>query len=231
MFRLSLLALAISAALLLPSVALALVSIDSFSGGSFLLEDTTGESGVERSNQSGVPGVLGGTRETSLDLFLGLLATAQVDSGLFSVSHDGRGATASLTYDGLADGTVGIFPGLGGIDLSVGGEDRIVLDLISVSGGLDIGVTLWDSTSTDSVLLTPIQSAGDQVFLFSSFAHIDFTDIRAIEIDFHMGPNDSFSIGSIAAVAVIPEPSTALLFAVGLVGLAVRRKRPIDGSP
>jgi hypothetical protein len=47
----------------------------------------------------------------------------------------------------------------------------------------------------------------------------------ALTIQFDLSPFDSASITSVFNVEPIPEPGTALLFGLGLVGLVVRTRR------
>jgi len=71
----------------------------------------------------------------------------------------------------------------------------------------------------------PILGPGDYDFPLSSFCPVDLTDVDEIDL-LVRAENVSDVLYEISQVIVIPEPSTAFLLGMGLVGLATRRVVP-----
>jgi hypothetical protein len=69
-----------------------------------------------------------------------------------------------------------------------------------------------------------ILGAGEYTFLLPTVGGIDFTQIDKIELEITTGSIAPFT-AAISHFAVIPEPSTATLLAVGLAGIAAGRRR------
>jgi hypothetical protein len=141
----------------------------------------------------------------------------------------GRTGSALLDYDGI-DGSPIPGLGLGGIDLTDGGsESAFVLDLVSVTGSVLLGIEVWNDgigfASTGSIV---IDRPGRHVVPFQSFlggaAFRGFGDINRLTFSF-----SDFETGeslAITSVATVPEPSQAVLLSFGLALLARTQRRP-----
>jgi len=217
--------LALCLALMLSNDASAL-TIDDFENEEFSMTDTT-VSGILRTTQSGVAGVLGGSRESFVSYAPapgGPGTTLAVAGGLaLATAGSGSSGGHGFVYDGLANSATDGSGGALGADLSA--LDRFVVEVVAVvkvDGQVDVTVALNDS---DSFSVAPVvaTSVGLLEIPFASFSGIDFSDIRSITLTTNgtVGANESLSIGSFIAV---PEPTTALLLLAGLLGIALRQR-------
>ncbi len=143
------------------------------------------------------------------------------------------GGSSQVTWD--AGGA-----GLGGIDLTAGGQDRISLFISAFDDGeADLSITVEDTSMISASLLRAddIQiGIGWRDFFFSGFTGgaVDFTSIDSIALTIDADPDADFAIDQIQtrgfgnanggkAVAT-PEPSAFLLAALALtVGLGFTR--------
>jgi hypothetical protein len=87
-------------------------------------------------------------------------------------------------------------------------------------------LTLSDSTGGSDTVTLDFSAPGVLDFGFASFSSVDLTDIDSIRlsnVSTTSGLNDGWRIAEISTA--VPEPSTALLVALGLVGIAAGRRR------
>jgi hypothetical protein len=203
--------------------------IDDFGDGDFSITDTTDNVSAVLGSQGSLSGVLGGARDSAINLQAGTSANLAVAGGSATVSAALLSvAWANLNYDGLA-GAGGSL----GVDLTADGADRFVVEvsaLSAVGAGPGFSVRVTDSDSASVVELGSVSSTGSYEFLFSAFSGIDFTDVRVIGLHSLGGvaPADGESI-SFGSFATVPEPSTGILVGVGLLALAATRRRPAGG--
>jgi len=109
-------------------------------------------------------------------------------------------------------------------DLISTGNDSFQLEVGAVVGTWDATIMADDGVNFDSVTVPAITDPGTYYVQFAAFSGIDFSslDSLALEVANASSPGDFITVGRLAAV---PEPSTALLFASGLVALAASRRR------
>lgn len=138
----------------------------------------------------------------------------------------------SLRASTLGDVTVG-WSGIGGADLTAGATlNAISLEVVFDDLPADITIQVFDGTFLGQSTITTaggIFVSTIESLLFSSFSGtVDFTSVESITLIIEpLFPAANLQIGFIesASVPIIPEPSTALLLSLGLVGLGVRRRR------
>jgi PEP-CTERM motif len=211
-----------------PALAL---TIDNFESGDFTVVDVA--PGPTVGQQAGLAGtdVIGGNRLVRANATNGgtvtstLTTTAGPDAALLSfadaVAPFGSG-DIGFTYDGIADGVANNQAGALNLDLS--SFAAIDVEAAVSVGAASLQVTLWDSGGAQSSSTVPMVN-GITSFSLGTFGSIDLTLVKAIRVSvFGLDPLDSVGIAEISA-NVVPEPGTALLLAIGLTGLALRRAR------
>jgi len=174
------LALVLVAGMVSPAFAL---TIDNFEVGA---TNISADSGTPMASQSlgGLDAnqVIQGDRFTKVTYQGGPLAVmadrVNLPPGVMAFSTDvGNTGLFELRYD--AGGA-----GLGGIDLTANGGDRIIVDLRSADAGADVTVTIMDqSANTSDLSIMTVGGAEVLEFEFANFsAGADFTDVDKIEV-------------------------------------------------
>jgi hypothetical protein len=204
------------------------LTIDNFEQGNFNVVDVA--PGPTVGQQAGIaPDVLGGVRLVRSNATSGgtttasLTTTAGPDGAVVSfadaVAPFGQGDVAFI-YDGIPDGVNNGVNGALNLDLSA----FTSIDALATAtpGIANLQLTLWDSSGSHLSTLVPIAN-GVNSFPLNGFGSLDVTQITAIRLAvFDLDPSDSLQIDDLYA---IPEPTTGLLLAIGLAGLALRRAR------
>lgn len=175
--------------------------------------------------ESGVSGVLGGTRLTTLSGFVfdfsgldDIRATLAPQFGVLDyASSVGADGDLRIAYIGefVAD-----FSGDALIQIDFAGFD------MGAGMAMPVTVTIGEGAVTAS-LTRQLTSAGPQsvLFNFSEFTNIgavDLASINALSVSFNPGPGGDFRIGGISSV--VPEPTTLVMLFLG-AGAIVRRRR------
>jgi hypothetical protein len=202
--------------------------IDDFESGAFSVSDPAPGNPVDGiAEQSSIP-VLGGVRQVRVGTGPGvtggasLTLTAGPDSVNVALVPSPPGGQVRFHYDGIANGAEDLSTGTLNANLSAFG-DRFSIEVTSVTAPLFVSlqVAVYDSNSSFSAPVAPAAfTPGSYEILFSSYSGIDFTDVNAIQL---VGATaDGWSIGSFS---VVPEPSTALLLAIGLIVVSRARSR------
>lgn len=144
----------------------------------------------------------------------------------------------TLVWDG-PDGSAGVdFTGLGGEDLTVDGNDRLTIDIISADFPSDLIFTVWTDGSNASTL-TKSLGAGPQTaeFEFADFATLlgggaDFANVGAISLFVDGNNVNSENLDMVidfvsATGSNVPEPGSIAiwsLLALAGAGYALRRR-------
>lgn len=207
-------------AVLLPAPTARGLTIDDFSGAD---QSVTGSS---TAGSEELAPVLGGVRFVlALPSGTGSFSTT-AGGGAGSLSHTGDGSgTGFFQYDGVVDNNAPLLGGGLDIDLTQGGSlDRFRIEVLSVSRFSEVlRVTVADSDSIGEVSVTVFGPGSYKVLFSDYFQHVDFTDIRVLRLGTETQFGESTVVlGSFSAT---PEPSTALLFAGGLLALGLRARR------
>lgn len=191
-------------------------------------------------------GILGGERDMMISLIGGVIAGNGISSvaggGYYSYSQDatikGRG---EIQWDG-ADGSPALNPiGLGGINLTAGGIDALVLGVISDDVPVNVTITVYSSAGNASsrTLTLPgqINEATTYSFKYSDFSAFlgsgaDFANVGAITLktgSSSTAPDLVFNFLRTSEPANVPEPGTLGLLGLGAAacGLVARRRKPV----
>jgi hypothetical protein len=233
----------VAIALALPASA---IVIDDFESGDFLLNDDGTSPAPTFAEQAA--GVVGGVRLVSAsadggpaDVATASLTTSGGPDSLLLSYGSFTQAAFTLTYDGIPGGTPNLTPPPPGtINPALAAAGGILFEVGATTAGATVNAYLYSTFLFDGVNQTtaflhihqtgPVAiSAGYNsiYFDYSSFlgllGPINPADIHAIRFQIqNVAPGNTLAIQNISSV--IPEPGTAALLAMGLVGMAARRK-------
>jgi hypothetical protein len=157
------------------------------------------------------------------------------DSGANSVDGEIDAGSSSLLNISLGADTLGdisvLWQNIGGIDLTLGATlNAIALSIVFDDLPADITFIVTDGSSNvgSSTISTPggIFAPTQTALTFASFSgSVDFSDVETIQLIVDpLFPAADLQIDFIEST-FIPEPSTGLLLAGGLIALGARRRK------
>jgi hypothetical protein len=162
------------------------------------------------------------------------------DDGLFfddrTIDHDPNtqvaisgGALGILDFESNSSGYVTLTYSTNSTGVDLTATDGFRLDGVFLGPG-DQTLT-WEWTARDNsnaiqATATGVWTVGDDPLFMDPDGAGDYTDWKTLEVEFRwvLGDGDVVSISATSLVAV-PEPTTVLLFACGLLGLAAAGRR------
>src|SRR5439155_20006412 len=160
--------------------------IDDFQKGQTTLARAA--AGTDSSAVSGA--MLGGERDVAVTLSSGSSISAGVALGRFRFNQDaGVTGTAEIVWDGVDGNATSLNPtGLGGVDLTAGGQDAFLLGVNSLDQAATITFTVYSGTTASSSLILPlpggVTSPNYVSIPFNTFAgSANFGSVGAIRLD------------------------------------------------
>jgi hypothetical protein len=175
--------------------------------------------------------ILGGERDMEVTLVSNIGVVMAASGGTLNYAHAFNSeATGLIVWDG-PDGAATLDPtGLGGVDFTAGGEDKIVIPLLLSNLAAPITLTAYtDGANYSTAMLSLPGNVPPQTRLsvfFTDFsaaagAGADFTNIGA----FSLYIDGSSTPGLVAGFeSLVPEPSTATLLLFGILGIVTIRR-------
>lgn len=106
------------------------------------------------------------------------------------------------------------------VDLLSGGNDRFELDVLSITGGFAFSHLFPDDGTPAGSVISFFDAPGTYQLRFADFLNTDFNSIN--QIRFSITSTGQITIGELR---VVPEPGTAILLGVGLVGFVIAGPR------
>lgn len=176
-------------------------------------------------------GILGGERDMEMTLLTSIGMAMAASGGTLNYAHFFTSeGTGRIVWDG-PDAPDTLSPtGLGGVDFTAGGEDKIAIPLLFSNLSAPMILTAYTdgaNYSTATVSLpgnVPPQARLSVLFTaFSTAAGsgADFTNIGA----FSLYIDGSTTQGLVAEIeSMVPEPSTATLLLFGILGIVTVRR-------
>lgn len=148
-----------------------------------------------------------------------------------TLQYDGLDAGSGLANAEKLSGVVGV-----GTDLTDSGVNlAFEIDFLSVDRVMEMAFEIHDSMGGSATYANPAIPAGmnfTHSVAFGAFAGVDLSKVSSIEMRFNgiaNTPDLDFSIDEIRVVGPsVPEPSTAILAGIGVLGMLVtlsRRRR------
>lgn len=199
------------------------ITIDDFSTGNASI-DITGTNNTGYGFQAG--SMIGGDRWTELFIGptnpFGISFSIDVNTGRLSVSSEsGVDGRARIGY-GYSD--TGTGPAFQDLNASMGNNDRFVVDFIYSDQPLQATMSIRSGGVTSMVtkMINPSVVPFQQTWLFSEFTGVSFADVDQVYLELDTAASGDVTIDAIRAV---PEPMTMGLLALGLAGVAARKRR------
>jgi PEP-CTERM motif-containing protein len=210
------------------------LTIDSFEVGNINVVDDSTTVGTTSGEQSGLAttDVAGGVRlvrvggspaGTGAATATALLTTVPVvDDGValaLVAVPDGTG-TFEFIYDGIANGVPDLF--LGNLNANLVGSPTLDIAITTASVTANVTVSLYSASAGGQQTLALVN--GVLSFPMNGFGAVDLSDVNAISV--LIGGINNGEAPIITNIStVVPEPATGLLISLGLVGLAIYRRR------
>jgi len=213
--------------------------IDSFSTAQSLNLATVGS--ISSSVSSTAGDILGIERDMTLEMFSGSAISVQADLGGFSILDQSQNSATTgkttITWDGV-DGSPSIdYTGLGGVDLTNGGDNNaIIISVLFDDLPAELIISAYTnggnwSKYTASLPGLIFASPATVVMAFDDFvvqsgSGVDFTDIGAISLVVNgtlYGGTDMM-IDNVETNTV-PEPSTLILLGAGFIGIFLTARK------
>lgn len=196
------------------------LTIDDFEVGAFSLQAVASDGDVIQT-QTGLntSNVLAGERRTTLSTQS--TSTPATGTLVLTPADDSVDFFAPAPASGFQSSTLTFTYLFSNFDLTAGGTfDRISVDVSSASGQGLLGIFADSGVALQGSAPQSLAAPGTFTFLFSDFSVVDFTQLDELRVNLTTGFGAS---DSVSRVAVIPEPSTGLLMALGLAALSIAR--------
>lgn len=211
----------LAAALSLTPIRARALVIDDFDGS---------QTAVSPGTSQQIANVLGGERDLHPG---GPGASLVVAGGTLTVKTAAGGFEPEgwVIYDGPDGSAVRTTDGLGSFDLTVGGTvDRFALVLDSADAQFNIRIWIYDHLGVaifQSPTIGPIAPGSPEVFVvpFADFpGPVDFARVGLILVNFENEGTTPLEVVT-SSFAVVPEPGSSALHAIGLMSLVAFRRR------
>lgn len=188
-----------------PALAFVALSAASLRAAPIVIDDFSTDVASTTANNFSVDGAMLGGEVDILTVFFDA-ATTGIAGGALTVSgvtETGGPRNAQLVYDGEDNDSAQAF-GLAPVDLTDGGaNDRLDVDLSSVTGTIEVEVRVWAGSGNFSTLEIGTSTAGVLEFPFADFTDAgsggDFAAATQIAIFVYLDSGDGFAINSFEA--------------------------------